>query len=274
MPELPDVEATRRYLLNSGLAGRSVERVELLWPRAVRTPGIEDFVLTLHGLRIEEVGRRAKFLLLSLEQGWTLMMHLRMTGSLLVQPADSPRPAMTRNLYVLDDGRELRFVDPRKLGQIWLTQDTAPILARLGPEPLDPEFTADVMGALLHGRSAPVKALLCDQSVIAGIGNIYADELLFAAGIDPLSPGSRLSGQQVERLHAETGPMLHGAIETLTASMPYHGPPTESAEGLQRLRVPRKEGAPCSQCGVAILRVPVRGRSTYFCPACQGQATP
>ena len=270
MPELPDVEATRRYLLNSGLAGCSVKNVELFWSRAVRTPGIEDFVLTLCGQRIESVGRRAKFLLFPLDQDWTLVMHLRMTGSLLVEDADEPRPAMTRNLYVLDDGRELRFVDPRKLGQIWLVEDTDSLLGRLGPEPLGPGFTVDVLQSCLAKRSAPIKALLCDQAVIAGIGNIYADELLFASGIQPLLPGSGLSSQQVERLHAEIEPMLTAATDTLTASMPFHGPPTESAEGLQRLKVPRGRNGVCSQCGGEITRVPVRGRSTYYCRACQG----
>lgn len=270
MPELPDVEATRRYLLNSGLAGCSVKNVELFWSRAVRTPGIEDFVLTLCGQRIESVGRRAKFLLFPLDQGWTLVMHLRMTGSLLVEDADEPRPTMTRNLYVLDDGRELRFVDPRKLGQIWLVEDTDSLLGRLGPEPLGPDFTVDVLQGCLAKRSAPIKALLCDQAVIAGIGNIYADELLFAAGIHPLLPGSGLSSQQVERLHTEIEPMLTAATDTLTASMPFHGPPTESPEGLQRLKVPRGRNGVCSQCGGEITRVPVRGRSTYYCQACQG----
>ena len=216
MPELPDVEATRRYLLKSGLAGCSVRNVEIFWSRAVRTPALEDFVLTLCGQRIQDVGRRAKFLLFPLDHGWTLVMHLRMTGSLLVEPASSPRPVMTRNLYVLDDGRELRFVDPRKLGQIWLAQDTGPLLGGLGPEPLDPSFTVDVLQACLARRTAPIKALLCDQAVIAGIGNIYADELLFAAGIHPLLPGSGLSRRRVERLHAEIGPMLEEATETLT----------------------------------------------------------
>jgi formamidopyrimidine-DNA glycosylase len=269
MPELPDVEATRRYLQSSGLAGRSVRNVELFWSRAVKEPGLEDFVLTLCGQRIEDVGRRAKFLLFPLEQGWTLVMHLRMTGSLLVEDADEPRPAMTRNLYVLDDGRELRFVDPRKLGQIWLVEDTDSLLGRLGPEPLGPGFTVDVLQSCLAKRSAPIKALLCDQAVIAGIGNIYADELLFASGIHPLLPGSGLSSQQVERLHAEIEPMLTAATDTLTASMPFHGPPTESAEGLQRLKVPRGRNGVCSRCGGEITRVPVRGRSTYYCQACQ-----
>lgn len=269
MPELPDVEATRRYLLKSGLAGRRVTDVDLSWARAVRTPSLEDFVLTIRGQRIEDVARRAKFLLLILDQGWTLVMHLRMTGSLLVQPADSPRPAMTRNVYVLDDGRELRFVDPRKLGQIWLLGDTAPLLARLGPEPLEPQFTVEAMAARLAGRSAPIKALLCDQAVIAGIGNIYADELLFASGIHPLTSGAHLSSQQLEKLHTIMGPLLTEATETLTQAMPFHGPPTESPQGLQRLRVPRGRSGACTQCGTGITRVPVRGRSTYYCAACQ-----
>ena len=245
--------------------------MELFWSRAVRTPGIEDFVLTLCGQRIETVGRRAKFLLFPLDQGWTLVMHLRMTGSLLVQDAGTQRPTMTRNLYILDGGRELRFVDPRKLGQIWLVQDADSLLGGLGPEPLDPSFTVDVLQARLAKRSAPIKALLCDQAVIAGIGNIYADEVLFASGIHPLLPGSGLSTEQVERLHTELGPMLQEATEVLAAAMPFHGPPTESPEGLQRLKVPRGRNGVCIQCSGPITRVPVRGRSTYYCQACQVQ---
>ena len=269
MPELPDVEATRRYLVSVGLPGRRFTGVETLWPGAIRTPSLEEFVLTIKGQAIGEIGRRAKFLLISLRSNWTLVLHMRMTGYLLVERGESPRPAMTRNVFELDDGRELRFVDPRKLGQVWLVDDTRPLLGKLGPEPLDYSFSPDVLSKQLAGRHAPVKALLCDQEVIAGIGNIYADEALFVAGINPLKPASDLSTGKVEKMHRAIVDVLGGAVETLSQVMPRMGPPTETERGSNQLRVSRHKGGTCSRCGAMILRVPVRGRSTYYCPACQ-----
>ena len=201
MPELPDVEATRRYQVAEGLLRHKIVGADLLWPQAVKTPPLEDFVLTLRGKRVEEVGRRAKYLLFMLEGGHVLIIHLRMTGSLLLEPASAPRHPMTRNVFLLDKGRELRFVDPRKLGMMWLLEDAEPMLKHLGPEPLEPEFTPEVFQGRLQGRrNAPIKALLCDQGIIAGIGNIYADEVLFAAGIGPLRPGANLSPEEAGRL--------------------------------------------------------------------------
>jgi formamidopyrimidine-DNA glycosylase len=271
MPELPDVEAVRRYLSARGLEGLAFTGATILWPKAIKTPSLEEFVLGITGRRIGPIGRRAKYLLFPLDDGQTLIAHLRMTGSLLVEPATQDRHPMTRNIFSLDDGRELRLVDPRKLGMVWLVQDTAQVLKGLGPEPLEPDFTPQALGAQLRGRKVPIKALLCDQAVVAGIGNIYADEVLFVSGVHPLTQGSEVTGDQVKKMHGVIIEILSWAIERMAPLVSRGGPPTESAEGLLALEVPRKRGGSCSWCDDPIVRVAVRGRSTYFCPRCQPQ---
>lgn len=270
MPELPDVEALRRYLVTQGLPGRTFTGATILWPRAVKTPPLEDFVLGVTHRRIVGLDRRAKFLLLRLDDGHTLIVHLRMTGSLLLEPAAAPRRPMTRSYFPLDDGRELRFVDPRKLGMLWLVASEGPLLDGLGPEPLESFFTPQVLQDRLNSRKVPVKALLCDQTVIAGIGNIYADEILHACAIHPLTLGSDLTAPQLAKVHQAIVNVLTKAIHQLDSIVARGGPPTESPEGLLTLRVPRREGQSCYQCGNKVRRVPVRGRSAYFCPQCQG----
>ena len=270
MPELPDVEAIRQYLVSQGLVGRTIEKVELFWPRAVRLPSEDEFRTDIAGRRIREVRRRAKYLtlLLSGMPRRTLVLHLRMTGSLVVQPLGRERPQYTRNVLVLDRGLELCFVDPRKLGAMWLVPDAQEILAGLGPEPLDPGFTAESLEQRMGQRNVPVKALLCDQNVVAGIGNIYADEVLFLAGVHPLKRGRLLSPPEVTRLYRAIVSRLPEATEQLLP-LAYGGvPPTEGEQGRELLLVPRSEEAPCSHCGTAIKRVTVRGRSSYFCPRC------
>ena len=177
---------------------------------------------------------------------------------------------MIRNVLLLDDGRELRFLDQRKLGMLWLVNDLEPLLQGLGTEPLEDGFTLELLQQRLDGRNAPIKALLCDQTVVAGIGNIYADEVLFAARIHPLKPAVHLSAEEIRGMHHAIRTVLAEAVEKLAGSMPFGGPPTESEEGSHHLRVPREKDTPCTLCGEMIDRVRVRGRSTYYCPACQG----
>jgi formamidopyrimidine-DNA glycosylase len=269
MPELPDVEAYRRALEAQGLVGQRFTGATILWPKAVQTQPIEDFVLGLTGRRVREMGRRAKYLIARLDNGHSLIFHLRMTGSLLVEPSKQARHPMTRNYFSMDDGRELRFVDPRKMGMVWLVADESEVLKGLGPEPLEPAFTPSVLAKQLARHKAPIKALLCDQSVVAGIGNIYADEALFAAAINPLTLGSDLKDGQIQQLHKAIVSVLREAVEAIAPLGYQAGPPTESSEGLATLRVPRREGSACRRCGGAIRRVPVRGRSTYWCGKCQ-----
>ena len=201
--------------------------------------------------------------------GKKLVLHLRMTGSLQVLEPGQERPQYTRNLFLLDDGCELCFVDPRELGMIWLVEDEEEVLGGLGPEPLEAAFTPDVLAHRISGRAAPVKALLCDQAVVAGVGNIYADEALHLAGIHPLRPGTELTAQDNARLHEAIVMRLTEATEQLAPIMPAGGLPTESERGAETLLVARSKGSACSRCSAAIARVVVRGRSAYFCPRCQ-----
>ena len=269
MPELPDVEAMRRYLLGRGLVGRKFTGAVLDWPRAVRGSSLEDLVLGILHKRIYDIGRRGKYLMLRLDDGQSLVFHMRMTGSLLLEHGSTPRHPMTRNFFPLDDDWHLLFVDPRKLGTVQLVGDEITIVKSLGPEPLDDSFTPDVLLQRLERRKAPIKALLCEQSVIAGIGNIYADEILFDAAVHPLTPGGSLTPKQGSLVHRATVEILTQAIEKLASVVSKGGPPTESAEALGTLKVPRKASAPCTKCGQPIQRLIVRGRGTYICPTCQ-----
>lgn len=268
MPELPDVEALRRYLLAQHIVGRRITATRLGWPKGVQVPSPPEFTATLQGLRIRDIQRRAKFLLFPLDCP-TLIVHLRMTGSLEVVPLGVPPDQFAHNVFTLDDGRELRFRDPRKLGVLWLVDDTGPVLGHLGPEPLEPGFTVRVLEQRLKGVKVPIKPLLCEQDRVAGIGNMYADEILFCSGIAPLRRAGELTSPEVKRLHACIREVLQRAIEGLSRLMPLAGPPSETELGSQVLALPRREEAPCPQCSTPLRRVVLRGRSAYFCSKCQ-----
>ena len=267
MPELPDVEVIRLNIAPD-VVGRSFTGVTLNWPRAVRHPSPGEFQEALPGARVLELRRRAKYFLFNLDRNDSLIIHLRMTGSLRVVPEAESMNRFTQTILHLDDGRQLRFVDPRKLGSLWLVDDTELVIGGLGPEPLEPTFTPDVLAGALEGRRAPVKALLCDQDLIAGIGNIYADEILFDAGVHPLRPGESLSKGEIGALYDSIQGVLTEAVQKLKELMPIDGPPTEEL-GTEVIRMPRANDARCSACASPVQRVRVRGRGTYFCPRCQ-----
>ncbi len=272
MPELPEVEAAKRYLEAEGLVGTSFIGADLRWPRSVRSGPIEDFVLGLTNASVRELGRRGKIIMVGLDksdrQAW-LLMHLGMTGSVPLVPASEARHKFAHNVLVLDDGRELRFTDPRKLGGLWLVPDADDVIGKLGPEPLDPGFTAETLGMLLAERSAPVKPILMDQGLIAGVGNIYADEALIRARVHPLRSAKSLTGSEVSMLHAGLIEALVLAIGKLTSLGITGKPPGTREETKEYFLMSRKAGAPCRLCEDTTERVVIRGRSAYFCPSCQ-----
>ncbi len=267
MPELPDVEAIRLNM-EPDVVGRIFSGVTLNWPRAVRHPSPGEFQEALPGAEVQALRRRAKYLLFDLDRGDTLIVHLRMTGSLRVVPEVEAMNRFTRTIFHFDNGRELRFVDPRKLGALWLVEDAESVVGGLGPEPLESAFTPEVLARALDGRVAPIKALLCDQGLIAGIGNIYADEILFDARVNPLRPGQGLSKGEIEGLHTSIRDILTRGIQSLRGLLPIDGPPTEEL-GMEVILLPRTGDSPCSVCATPIQRIKVRGRGTYFCPRCQ-----
>ena len=272
MPELPEVENTRRYLIQAGLPSRTFTGAAISWPKAVQTPSLEDFVLGISGGTVREVNRRAKYILLPLDRGvWpyapTLIIHLGMTGSLRVQDSRQPPHPMVRHTLSLDDGSELRFIDGRKFGKLWLAQDPADVLPQLGPEPLSDEFTPSALAIGLKSRNAPIKALLLEQSIVAGMGNLYADESLFLAGIHPLRSASDLTTQEVHRLRDCIVTALTTAVGEydLSRKESWPDPPMD----LDTWSIPRKSGEACPRCQGPVSAIRVRGRGTCFCPGCQ-----
>ncbi|HEU5440223.1 MAG TPA: bifunctional DNA-formamidopyrimidine glycosylase/DNA-(apurinic or apyrimidinic site) lyase [Ktedonobacterales bacterium] len=274
MPELPEVEYVAQQL-REDLVGRRIEAVEVRWERSIEGLPAAELAARLRGRRVVGVGRRGKYLLIEFDEGPSLAIHRRMSGNLYFAAPDADEP-YARVRFLLDDGRALVYSDPRKFGRLSLLEEgrVPPGLAALGPEPLEPAFTPAALAARLAGRRGAIKALLLDQSVLAGLGNIYADEALFRAGLHPLRPGSSLSSDEVARLHAG----IRGALETGIA----HGGTTfgrhrdaynEAGRNLEHVEVYRRTGQPCPRCGTPIERITVAQRGTHFCPHCQPAAS-
>jgi formamidopyrimidine-DNA glycosylase len=280
MPELPEVEYVARQLRRA-LPGRIISAVQVNWPRAIAHPDVETFSAELPGAQVLGIDRRAKYLLISLSGDQSLVIHRRMTGNLLLFPAaadpaawaETP-DAYARVVFLLDDGQRLVFTDPRKFGRIALypTRELATALGGLGLEPLSAEFTPEALAALLRGRARLMKPLLLDQSVIAGIGNIYADESLFRAGIHPLRRAETLTSEEITRLHAAIRTVLEAGIEhggtTFGRHQDIFG---EAGRNRAHLAVYQRTGEPCLRCGTPLVRLVVAQRSAHFCPTCQPQ---
>lgn len=219
-----------------------------------------------------DIGRRGKYLLIHLDAGETLIIHLRMTGQLTVMPEGSQalEDRHSRARFDLADGEQLLFTDARKFGRIWLVRDVMEVIGKLGPEPLDWDFTPEVLGGRLRKRRVAVKALLLDQGVVAGVGNIYADEALFLSGIHPLHPAASLTDDEISRLHAAIRFVLTESIDQRgTLLRDYRTPYGQDGAYKSRLRVYGQPGRPCPRCGAPIERIRVTQRSTHFCPRCQ-----
>jgi formamidopyrimidine-DNA glycosylase len=291
MPELPEVETVCRQL-EPELTGQRVE-LEVLDPRWSRPLAPAALGASLSGRTIRGLRRRGKYLLLSLEGGQTLVMHLRMTGNLVLVEAgergEKLDPSKGRRLYEgerstserhlrarfrLGDGRELWFTDPRRFGEAFLIDDAdlERRFERLGVEPLSAAFTPEALGAMAAGRTAPLKSFLLDQSRIAGVGNIYADEALFRARLHPLSPAGSMRSEHLEALRDAVIAALEAGIEGGGASIDdYRDGRGEKGTMQDEFLVHTREGEPCRRCGESIVRILVAGRSTYCCPSCQAR---
>jgi formamidopyrimidine-DNA glycosylase len=287
MPELPEVETVARQL-EPEIEGRRIALLEVLDGRWSRPVPPERLGAEVTGATIEGLGRRGKYLLLGLSGGRTLVMHLRMTGNLvLVEGDDILDPAEGRLLYqgerttearhlrarfVLDDERELWFTDPRRFGEAFLIADDGleERFAKLGVEPFSPEFTAEELGRVAAGRTAPLKSFLLDQSKVAGVGNIYADEALYRARLHPLSPAGSMKPEHLEALRDAVVDALQAGIDAGGSSIDdYRDGRGERGTMQEKFLVHTREGQPCPSCGDEIVRIVVGGRSTYFCPSCQ-----
>ncbi len=273
MPELPEVETIKNELLPH-VIGRQVTGITLDWEGIVRHPSVTEFCSCLIGQKINGITRRGKYLIFGLSSGVLLVMHMRMTGSLLISQNSSQPPKYTRAIINLDKDTSIFFLDPRKFGKIWLAENTDTIEGKLGPEPLDSGFTPQVLAQRLAKRKAPIKAILLDQHCIAGIGNMYADEALFRARIHPLRSGESLSPTEVERLHRAIQEILWAAIENKGASVANYFRPngTMGTAHFQFQVAHRLGGKSCPVCGTPIERKPIRNRGSYFCPCCQPES--
>jgi formamidopyrimidine-DNA glycosylase len=293
MPELPEVETVARDL-QRWVAGATITDAEVRWERTIRHPQPGDrFAAELRGATISRVGRRAKSVLLHLADGRVMTVALRMTGALIVAPAGTPDDRYARVVFRLADGRELRYRDVRKFGRIGLwerggiarrggkrsgrqvAEGRAPyrvgdVFARHGPEPLARSFSAARLAERLRGRSARLKTLLLDQTFIAGVGNIYADEALWRARLHPLRAADTLTPVEVRRLHRAIRAVLRQGIANRGASFAdYVGADGAPGDNAERLAVYQRTGQPCLRCGRPISRIVVGQRSTHFCPRCQ-----
>jgi formamidopyrimidine-DNA glycosylase len=280
VPELPEVETIRRQLA-SRVAGRTIERAQVLdplWSAPIPTQHVER---KLTGRRMEALRRRGKYLIADLEGDRHLVMHLRMTGNLLwATPEEDPDPRPhLRVRLTLDDGHRLLFMDQRRFGTGVVIDGTEQLegylAARVGPEPLDSGFTPDVLARAARGRRAPVKAFLLDQRRLAGVGNIYADEALFRAGIHPLRPAGRLRRAEIERLHAGIVEALERGIARQGASIDdYRDSNGERGSMQDEFLIHLRAGKPCIRCGRPVTKTIAAGRGTYICRRCQPAPRP
>ncbi|HET7359832.1 MAG TPA: bifunctional DNA-formamidopyrimidine glycosylase/DNA-(apurinic or apyrimidinic site) lyase [Rhodanobacteraceae bacterium] len=269
MPELPEVETTRRGIAPY-LEGHRVERVTLRRPD-LRWPIPAAIASTLPGQRIDAVERRAKYLLLHTRAG-SALLHLGMSGSLRVLAPDIPAQRHDHYDLQLDSGRVLRFTDPRRFGcLLWQPAgETHPLLAGLGPEPLSDRFDGDLLWRGSRGRSAAVKTFLMDQAVVVGVGNIYASEALFEAGIHPACLAGSVSRARYLRLAAAVKRILaHAIARGGTTLRDFIAPDGAPGYFEQELTVYGRAGEPCRRCGAAIRVVVLGQRSTFHCPRCQ-----
>ena len=270
MPELPEVETIRRQLAPA-VEGRRLESIRVLDPRWSDPAPPEAIADALNGRRIERLGRRGKYLVMSFEDDVHLVMHLRMTGNILLTDKE---PKHTRVRMKLDDGQTVLFVDQRRFGtgDVLLGSDALAeyFASRLGVEPLSPDFTAQALRDQARGRRQPVKAFLLNQERIAGVGNIYADEALFRAKIHPLKPVGELRRPQIEALRDAVVASLNEGIDAKGASIDDYRH-VDGAEGTfqDRFLVHLRKGEPCVRCGTPIEKMRAAGRGTYICPRCQ-----
>jgi formamidopyrimidine-DNA glycosylase len=303
MPELPEVEYTARQL-RASVVGETIREVQVFWERTIAHPQLPDFLTKLAGRRIEGVRRRGKFLLLDLSGDLFLSIHRRMTGNFLLLPADwkmdtglresdpmawktrgpefhppvttevsySRETSYCRVCFLLADGRNLLFTDPRKFGRIelWPRVQEAAVFANLGPEPLSDAFTVESFTETLLGRRIGIKQTLLDQQVVAGIGNIYADEALYYACIHPARQTDSLTPSEIRLLH-------EGIVAVLTLGIKHGGTSFndyrdlwgQAGQNYNHVRVYHQEGKPCKRCNTLIERIVIAQRSTHFCPHCQ-----
>ncbi len=273
MPELPEVETVKRSL-EKKIVGCKFSGLKVFMPKIVKAGEADEVAKAIAGQKIVRMGRRGKYLLVYLENNLVLVIHLRMTGQLVCTPREQELARHTHVVFNLDNGSELRFVDQRQFGRIYLLQanalDVLSGLKNMGLEPFDPAFTKEYFKKQLRNRRTKIKPLLLDQSFVAGIGNIYADEALHRALIHPERPAYSLHTREASRLYQAIKEVLEEGIANRGTSIKdYVDGEGQAGENQYQLRVYGRENQPCGKCKKTIRRIKVGGRSSYFCAKCQ-----
>ncbi|MFZ5641629.1 MAG: bifunctional DNA-formamidopyrimidine glycosylase/DNA-(apurinic or apyrimidinic site) lyase [Bacillota bacterium] len=273
MPELPEVETVKRTL-EEKIVGCKFTGLKVFMPKVVKAGEVDDVAGAIAGKRVVRMGRRGKYLLVYLENNLVLVVHLRMTGQLVHSAPDQELPKHTHVVFNLDNGQQLRFVDQRQFGRIYLVPanalDVLSGLRNMGLEPFDPDFTKEYFKKELRNRRTKIKPLLLDQSFVAGIGNIYADEALHRALVHPERPAYTLNPREAAKLYQAIKDVLEEGIANRGTSIKdYVDGEGRSGENQHQLRVYGREGQPCLKCKKPIHRIKVGGRSSYFCARCQ-----
>lgn len=270
MPELPEVETIRLSFLRDGphgkpLPGRIITHAQVLWERTLEEPDVDTFTRRIQGQAIQGIERRGKFLIFRLSQD-VLLVHLRMSGDLIVEPDSAPMAKHHRLLLEFQDGQRLAFNDTRKFGRVWLVDDPERVVGSLGPEPLDPAFTAGDLYRGLQNHRRQLKPLLMDQSFLAGLGNIYTDEALHGSRLHPLLLSNEVTQDETVNLHDAIRNTLLKGIQQNGASIDW----VYRGGGFQEyFKVYGRTGQLCFECGTPIERILVGQRATHFCPNCQ-----
>ena len=273
MPELPEVETIRRSLVDK-IEGRRIVRVELLLPRLVKWPAASDFSGFISRRTIERLERRGKYLLFCLTGDMTLVIHLRMTGRLHYAGEFDHADRFTHVIFHLDNGDKLFYADTRTLGTIYAMEQSElwriAGLASMGPEPLSEEFTLTYLTETMAKRKGRIKALLLNQKLIGGLGNIYVDEALAIAGIDPDRSACMVTAEELSRLYEAINQVIADGIEHGgTTFRDYRDGTGRSGNHQHHLMVYGRKGQPCHHCGAPIERKESAGRGTHYCPICQ-----
>jgi len=274
MPELPETETIARDL-NAAISGRTIERIRVTRPDVLReaSPGV--LARRVRGARIEKSWRRAKLVVLDLSTGYRILVQPRFTGALIVDDGSLAESALDYSTirFSLDDGRHLHYCDVRRLGTVALMSETrfAEYTGALGIEPLDRLFTSSQLSGVLRGSSQAIKKVLMDQRKIAGIGNIYANEALWRAGVDPSRAGRSLASNEIRALHKGIVSVLTEAIEARgTSFRDYRDARGERGTFAEKLEAYGREGKPCPRCGARLIGThAIDGRATVFCARCQ-----
>jgi formamidopyrimidine-DNA glycosylase len=274
MPELPEVQTIVDDLNAADLIGMPITGARVFWPRTIAEPSPRLFCNHLKNHKFTAIKRRGKYLVFNIDNGSTLLLHLRMSGRLHLVLANSPRHKHEHVIFSFQDGRQLRFHDTRKFGRIHLLDDPTKILGRLGPEPLAKDFTAKLMAERLRQRKRLLKPLLLDQGFIAGLGNIYVDEALWDAKLHPNRIAASLSLSEIKALHRAIPKVLKRGLKHLGTSLGtgdtnFYSVARRRGRNQDDLKVFRRTGLSCPRCKSPIERIIVGQRSTHICPECQ-----